>query len=72
MAKTVINGRNFKVFKAVPTAEKTVKADGELISADKDGIKIACGGGQVIALTEIQAEGGKRMSVEVFLRGNRL
>jgi hypothetical protein len=33
-------------------------------------ITVACGGGEVIALNEIQAEGGRRMPAADYLRGN--
>ena len=39
---------------------------------DAEKFSVVCGDGLCIELTEIQPEGGKRMSTEAFLRGNRL
>ena len=45
---------------------------GTVVSADpKSGLIIACGSG-LIELTEVQAEGGKRLKAADFLRGHRL
>lgn len=72
VARTDINGKRLKVFSAEPSCDGTTAADGTLLSAGSDGIKIACGGGRVVVITEIQSEGGKRMPVSEYLRGNCL
>ena len=52
---------------------KTFKAyASRVLGGDKDGIKFACGDGKVIALTEIQAPGKRRMAADDFLRGHKL
>jgi methionyl-tRNA formyltransferase len=43
-------------------------AAGEIISAGKNGIMVACGDG-ALRITELQREGGKRLSAEQFLAG---
>ncbi|HXZ54931.1 MAG TPA: methionyl-tRNA formyltransferase [Burkholderiales bacterium] len=41
---------------------------GEVLSADKDGLRVACGGDAVV-ITELQRPGGKRLKAADFLRG---
>jgi methionyl-tRNA formyltransferase len=41
---------------------------GEVLSADKEGLRVACGEGAV-RLTELQRPGGKRLAAADFLRG---
>jgi len=50
--------------------EKSGRA-GEILSADKDGIVVACGQGAVRIL-ELQLEGGKRLTTGQFLAGHPL
>ena len=51
-----------------PNAE-VCPAPGTIVSADNDGILVACGQG-TLRLTEVQIEGGKRLSAADFLRGH--
>lgn len=60
-----------KFWKAIPADETTAKQDGTVLAADKDGIKVACGG-KVLVVTEIQAPGKKRMAVGDYLRGHAI
>ncbi|WP_312281702.1 methionyl-tRNA formyltransferase [Oscillibacter sp.] len=69
-ASAVVDGRAMKVFKSQETGEETSAEPGAVLSADKRGIAVACGDGKSICLTEIQADGGKRMSVADYLRGH--
>ena len=55
-----------KVWK-VEVVEKSGKA-GEVLSADKDGIVVACGQ-DALRILELQREGGKRLPAEQFLSG---
>ena len=55
-----------KIWK-VEVVEKSGKA-GEVLSADKDGIVVACGQ-DALRILELQREGGKRMTAEQFLSG---
>ena len=68
-APAELAGQRFKIYKtAVGTA--TDKTPGTLLSAGKKGIKVACGDGQSLWITELQAEGGKRMSAAAYLLGH--
>lgn len=68
-AQTEISGTRFKVYRTAPGGA-TDKAPGTLLSAGKQGIEVACGDGRSLYLTEIQAEGGKRMSAAAYLLGH--
>ncbi|MCX6620173.1 MAG: methionyl-tRNA formyltransferase, partial [Acidobacteria bacterium] len=45
---------------------------GTLLLARKRRLLVACGGGSILELREIQVEGRKRISAEAFLNGQRL
>jgi len=70
VATATVQGREFRVFAAEYTNRRTDKAPGELISAGKAGIEIACADGETLLLTVIQAAGGKRMAAADYLRGH--
>jgi methionyl-tRNA formyltransferase len=44
------------------------QAPGTVLSADAQGVRVACGEG-VLRVTELQRAGGKRLSAADFLRG---
>ena len=67
-ATTDVAGVRWKVFRA-HVGEETGKAPGTILSADKNGIAVACGDGKSIVITELQADGGKRMAAADYLRG---
>jgi methionyl-tRNA formyltransferase len=58
-----------KIWKA-ETVEKSGGA-GEIISADKNGIVVACGK-DALRILELQREGGRKLSAQEFLAGNPL
>ncbi len=63
-------GTNFKLFAAQPADGHTDKAPGTVLSAGKTGIEVACGGGERVRITELQAAGGKRMAAGAWLLGH--
>ncbi len=69
-AVTQLNGVRCKVFSTTVVEESTGKAPGRVIAADKKGLKIACGGGTVLQINELQADGGKRLKAADYLRGH--
>lgn len=69
-ATAVLNGTEFKIYDADRTDNHTSKAPGELVSAGKQGIEVACAGGRTILIHELQASGGKRMSAAAYLLGH--
>ena len=42
----------------------------DLKSASKNGIAVACGDGRALVITELQADGGRRMAAADYLRGH--
>jgi methionyl-tRNA formyltransferase len=68
---TTLGGKRLKIFSSMiddricDTAE-----NGEII--DDKFFAVKCGDGRVVIFTEIQLEGGKRMTTEAFLRGRKL
>lgn len=70
VATTEIQGRPFKIFRVEPTGETTNKAPGTLLALTKKGLTVACGGGEVLLIRELQAEGGKRMPAADYFRGH--
>ena len=70
VATAEIDGGSFRIFAAEYTETKTNKAPGEIVSAGKKGIEIACLGGETVMITELQANGKKRMKAADFLLGH--
>ena len=70
VATMELGGETLKVFAARHTATATDKAPGSVVSAGKDGLEIACGGGKSVLITELQAPGRKRMSAAAYLVGH--
>lgn len=67
-AYTKLDGKTLKVWDAYVENEDQTGDIGEIISADKHGIRVQTGKG-ILVLEEIQLEGKKRMTVDAFLRG---
>ena len=68
-ASTDVAGVRWKVFRA-HAGEETGKAPGTILSAGKNGIAVACGDGRALVITELQADGGRRMAAADYLRGH--
>ena len=70
VATAVIDGGEFKIHAAAYTENATDKAPGQIISAGKAGIEIACAEGETVMITELQAAGKKRMKASDYLLGH--
>ena len=68
-ATTFLRETLYKVFSVDISGKRTSKSPGEIVSAGKFGIEIACSDGTVI-IRDLQAPGGKRMAAADHLRGN--
>ncbi|MEG1857680.1 MAG: methionyl-tRNA formyltransferase [Pseudoflavonifractor sp.] len=69
-AVTDLCGNRCKVFStAVIDACSTAPA-GTIAAAGKDGIDLVCGDGALLRITELQPDGGKRMTAGAFLAGH--
>ena len=66
----VISGESMKLYAAEETGESTAKQPGAIVAAGKQGIDIACGDGKLLRVTELQAQGGKRMASGAYLLGH--
>ena len=72
VASAELGGVVLKIYSARLTHRHTEAVPGSIVSTGKDGIEIACGDGETVLLTEVQAPGKKRMSAEDYLRGHKL
>ena len=66
----IINGRPMKIFAVQELHEETDAAGGTICAAGSQGIDVACGDGKLLRITELQAEGKRRMCAADYLRGN--
>lgn len=66
----VISGDTVKIYRSGLPGKPASAFPGVIVSADKQGIDIACGDGRVLRVLELQAPGGKRMSAADYLRGH--
>ena len=71
-ATAQIGSQRFKIWKTALADRQTDKAPGTVLEAGDSGIFIACQGGTVLQILELQAEGKRRMSAADYLRGNKL
>ena len=65
-ATTELAGQRFKIYETA-LGRETAAAPGTVLSAGKQGIEVACGDGRSLYLTQLQAEGGKRMAAAAYL-----
>ena len=70
VATMEIDGQSYRVFAAEYTGNRTDKKPGQIVSAGKEGIEVACADGETLMITQIQALGKKRMKAADFLRGH--
>lgn len=68
-AAAELAGTSFKIYRTAPGASCT-QTPGTILSAGKQGIEVACGDGMSLFVTELQAQGGKRMSAAAYLLGH--
>ena len=71
-ATAEFGGVRCKVFSAAVLDGTTDLAPGTVAEAGKDGIVMACGGGTLLRVKELQPDGKKRMAAADFLRGRPL
>ncbi len=70
VATAVLGGKTCKIFQVEQLDETTDAAAGTPLRLDKRGLCIACGGGAVLRILSLQAEGGKRMAAADYFRGH--
>ncbi len=69
-ATAEIDGVHCKIWKTAVLEERRAGAPGSIVQADKHGLKVLCGDGQVLAIEELQPDGKKRMAAAAFLLGH--
>lgn len=69
VATMELEGKRFKVYEAIPAENPEGKAPGSVLALTKKGLCIACADG-ALTITELQAEGGKRMRAPDYFRGH--
>lgn len=65
-----LTGEPMKLWRAECAQQRTAAAPGAVVAAGKQGIEVACGGGEVLRILELQPAGKKRMKAADFLRGH--
>ncbi|MBQ3216224.1 MAG: methionyl-tRNA formyltransferase [Oscillospiraceae bacterium] len=70
VATTELGGKRFKIFSVRPTEKSTDKTPGTPVALTKEGLEVACGGGNVLVITQLQADGGKKMAAPDYFRGH--
>lgn len=65
-----IDGVRCKIIRTAMTGETTGKEPGKFVQADKKGLKVACGAGEVLEIVELQPDGKKAMAATAFLLGH--
>jgi len=71
-AYTFVDGRRVIVWRTVPRSEAATAAPGTVLQAGSDGLLVAAGDGRVLALLELQSEGGRALPAADFLRGHAI
>lgn len=69
-ATAELDGVRCKVLRTAILDEQTKDAPGTVLQADKRGLRIACGGGGVLEIVEVQPDGKKAMAASAFLMGH--
>lgn len=70
VATAVISGEECKIHAAVYTKTSTAKQPGSIVSAGKQGIEVACAGGETVLITQLQAPGKRKMKASEYLLGH--
>jgi methionyl-tRNA formyltransferase len=66
------SGRRVRLLDAVPASGVTDAAPGTLLEARGESVALACAGGTVLELREVQPDGSRGMTAAAALRGRRL
>ncbi len=70
VATMELEGKRFKIFRVEDAGKETDRPAGTLLALTKKGLEIACGDGKTAVITQLQAEGGKRMAAADYFRGH--
>ncbi|MFI3313891.1 MAG: methionyl-tRNA formyltransferase, partial [Eubacteriales bacterium] len=70
VATSVFADTQFKIWRAEYTDKTSDVAPGTPIALTKKGLEVVCGDGKVVVITQLQAQGGKRMAAPDYFRGH--
>ncbi|MDT2613084.1 methionyl-tRNA formyltransferase [Enterococcus dongliensis] len=70
VAFTTYKGTRWKIFRVTPLEEETTAVPGTIITRNKKALHIACGGGTVVAIDELQPAGKAKQTIQAFLNGS--
>ena len=68
-ATAELGGVRCKILRTALSDGTTDQAPGAVLQADKKGLRVACGGGGVLEIMELQPDGKKAMAAPAFLLG---
>ncbi|MHC1721276.1 MAG: methionyl-tRNA formyltransferase [Clostridiaceae bacterium] len=71
IAYTQYNGTMMKIYSSEPANSETAFKAGTIVDVSKNGIRIACGKGELVAKT-VQFPGGKPMPVSEYIKGHNI
>jgi len=70
-AFTLLEGKRFKIFRALPSDKETSLAPGQIFHGKGSGIHVATGENSVVIL-ELMGSSGKKLTADAFLRGHKI
>jgi methionyl-tRNA formyltransferase len=68
-AWAMYGGETIKIWCAQALEFETMAVPGTIVAMSREGLDVACGGGTLLRLTELQRSGGRRLPAEAFLQG---
>jgi methionyl-tRNA formyltransferase len=71
-AYSYVNGRRVIVWRTSPLTGPATALPGTVVHAGRDGLHVAAGDGRLLALLELQSEGGRPLATADFLRGHSI
>jgi methionyl-tRNA formyltransferase len=71
-AYSYVDGRRVIVWRTKPLLEPAVAPPGTVVYAGSDGLHVAAGDGTLLALLQLQSEGGRPLATADFLRGHSI
>jgi methionyl-tRNA formyltransferase len=71
-AYSYVDGRRVIVWRTSPLPDASTAAPGTVVHTGNDGLHVATGDGRMLALLELQSEGGRPLRAADFLRGHTI
>jgi methionyl-tRNA formyltransferase len=70
-AFTELDGKTMKIYGVKLTSESSGFPAGTIVRTDNEkGVSVVCGDGKLLEITQLMAEGGKRMTAAQYLNGH--